>query len=143
MTPAISVRLAGMADAQLVWGFASEFPSDMVHDRDAFMTMYPRMISREDRYLAVAEVGEKAVGYVVASIAETFFANAPVVWISEMLVDPAERLHGVGTALITAVEEWAHDRGAAWVSVVVDESIGFYESRGFRREGIHLIKVTP
>lgn len=71
------------------------------------------------------------MGYVVAHRQPTLFANAPVIWIQEVMVSEDLRGVGVGSTLIRHVEWWARDQGAAYVSLATRRASQFYRALGF------------
>ena len=73
-------------------------------------------------------------GYVLANRHKTFFANAPVIWVEEPMVNEAVRKKGVGRALMAAVESWASHCGAAYVALATRRGHAFYLSLGYRHQ---------
>jgi GNAT superfamily N-acetyltransferase len=111
-------------------------------------------ISSDDRLFLVAELESRVVGSVLATVARP----APDagrqllrelglvrVIVDALVVESAYWRRGTGTALLTAVEEWARDRGAVvalldtWIDSPV--SVPFYEHRmGYDRRALRMRK---
>src|SRR5206468_570527 len=79
----------------------------------------------------VAERESTLVGYALFYPTYSSFHTAPMLWLEDLFVEPAERGAGVGRALLAELARLALDRGCARVAWVVldwnQPSIGFYE----------------
>ncbi len=85
---------------------------------------------RPDVQVLVIEDRGKVAGFVSLYIP----LGSPRAEIWRFFVDRASRGHGYGKALLTAAEEYLRDRGVNSVyteSVVLPETLGFYEGQGF------------
>jgi ribosomal protein S18 acetylase RimI-like enzyme len=100
-----------------------------------------------DRALFVAEDrGRTVVGF--ASVArQTAFTGEAQAYIGELAVGEAWEGRGIGHALLEAVERWAEQQGLSLV--VLDTGAAnaracrFYERNGFVVESVQLTKVLP
>ena len=85
-----------------------------------------------DAPVLVAEAGGAVLGYLLAQLQPTFFADAPVAWVQEVVVAADRRgTGGVGRALVRAVEAWAAECGAAYVSLASRRAGDFYRAIGY------------
>jgi GNAT superfamily N-acetyltransferase len=75
----------------------------------------------------VVETAERGiVGYLLGTSHLTFFANGPVVWVEELMVDENNRRSGVGRRLMERAEEWARSMGAAYLALASRRAGRFY-----------------
>lgn len=61
----------------------------------------------------------------------TFFANARVAWVEEVMVTEAARRRAVGTALMAQAEGWAREQDAAYISLATRRAANFYDALGY------------
>ena len=119
------------------WTPASGFPSVIERVNDPFFTFFTDD-SPPGSHL-VAEAGGRVLGYIRVRPATRLRENAHVLAIVGLAVDPGARGQGVATALLTAAEQFARERGARKLSLRVLSSNGpalrLYERCGFVREG--------
>ena len=125
------VRLATLADADAVWPLTRDFATSFTPDRAVFDASFASLVERDDAFLAVGTTTSGAVGYVLAIAHPTLFANAPVVWVEEVMVREVERRSGVGRELMDAVETWARMLGAAYISLATRRASDFYLALGY------------
>ena len=109
--PPLDIRPAIASDADALWPLVREFAVSFTPERSAFERTLPELLARTDTLLLVAEVDGAVIGYLLASVHPTFFANAPVAWVEEVMVDAESRRAGAGSALMAAAESWAADSG--------------------------------
>ena len=132
MTAAPHIRPATVADADGIWPLVSAFATSFTPDREAFAVILPALVARDDVLALVAESGDTLVGYLLAALHPTFFANGPVAGIEEVMVAPTHRRLGVGAALMSRAEEWADARGAGYVSLASRRAGDFYLALGYQ-----------
>lgn len=125
------IRRATAADADAIWPLTREFATSFTPDRETFDTAFAALVERNDAFLAIGTTASGAVGYVLAVAHPTLFANAPVVWVEELMVSEVDRRSGIGRALMDAVETWARARGAAYVSLATRRASDFYLALGY------------
>lgn len=133
------VRPATSEDASLLARMLHDFNTEYAEP-----TPGPEILTR--RVLAFIENGQMTYllggagpdGFAQVSFRPTIWADAPVGYLEEFYVMPRRRGQGIGRALMTAVLDLAHARGAAGVEVVTGETDtaarGLYESFGFLNE---------
>ncbi|WP_435738193.1 GNAT family N-acetyltransferase [Cellulosimicrobium sp. PMB13] len=129
--PAVRVRPARADDAEAVWPLVQELATSYVPERAAFDASLPALLAAPDSFVVVATAAEDVVGYLAANRHGTLYANAPVVWVGEVVVDAAARRRGVGRLLLRAAEEWASASGAAYVSLATRRAAEFYTALGY------------
>ncbi len=113
----MEIRRAEAADADGVFAMLERFAMSYEPDRNVFSPSFAAMIEAQDVALLVADDGGTLAGYVLAVEFRTLFANGAVVQIEELFVEEAMRGAGTGQALVSAVIEWARQRGAVEVTV--------------------------
>jgi GNAT superfamily N-acetyltransferase len=127
----IAIRQAEPADADAVWPLTQAFATSAEPERVAFDAAFSRIQSDVNVRLLVAESSGEIVGYALASTHDTLFANAPVVWVEEVMVAESYRRRLVGSALMAAVEEWAAAESAFYVSLATRRAAAFYAAIGY------------
>jgi GNAT superfamily N-acetyltransferase len=129
-----ALRLRALADAPMAFGstLAREegFAEHVWHERATGGA------SGGDRVTFIAERDGRWIG-VATGLENDPDGSGPV--LVGMFVDPAERGHRVGAALVEAVTAWARTRGAArlslWVTSTNTPGIALYDRCGFRATG--------
>jgi GNAT superfamily N-acetyltransferase len=95
-----------------------------------------RLLARVEDAVLVAEAESGVVGWVHGAEQELLESGRRCE-ILGLVVDPAYRSHGVGRRLVTAVEQWAANRGLEQVTVRSNvaraESHPFYQRLGYIR----------
>jgi GNAT superfamily N-acetyltransferase len=93
----------------------------------------------------VAEVDGKVAGFVGCSALAIYESDIPTCWIMALAVASPFRRHGVGRALLQAVERWCAHRGIPDIRLhsgeARAEAHGFYEACGFSRAGARFKKA--
>jgi GNAT superfamily N-acetyltransferase len=93
-------------------------------------------------YMAVAESeGTVVVGYVLAFCHQTLYANGPVAWVEEIMVNAEHRKQGVGRELMNAAEQWTAGRGCKLVALATRRASNFYESLGYEASATYYRKL--
>ena len=94
-------------------------------------------------FLVVADAGGQAVGLVAAHLTPMLHRAQPVGRITTLVVAADQRGRGVGGLLLAAAEGWCRERGASRIELTSadrrEESHGFYERRGWQREGLRFV----
>jgi GNAT superfamily N-acetyltransferase len=135
------IRRATTLDADAIWPLTRQFATSFTPDRDAFDAAFASLVERDDAFLAVGTTASGAAGYVLAIAHPTLFANAPVVWVEEVMVREVERRSGMGRQLMDAVEAWARELGAAYVSLATRRAADFYLALGYEESATFFRKV--
>jgi GNAT superfamily N-acetyltransferase len=135
------IRRATTSDADAIWPLTRQFATSFTPDRDAFDAAFASLVEREDAFLAVGTTASGAAGSVLAIAHPTLFANAPVVWVEEVMVREVERRSGIGRQLMDAVEAWARELGAAYVSLATRRAADFYLALGYEESATFFRKL--
>jgi N-acetylglutamate synthase-like GNAT family acetyltransferase len=88
---------------------------------------------RQEARTFVADDGDDVIGLLVATFVD--YGHEPYGVVEELVVDPANRGSGTGTALLVECRAWLDALGAevVFVSAVSDEAAEFYLTAGFTR----------
>ncbi|WP_328998955.1 GNAT family N-acetyltransferase [Kribbella sp. NBC_00709] len=102
-----------------------------LHDDDADSTTLPEV--RQQARTFVAGDDDEIHGLVVATFVD--YGHEPYGVVEELVVDPASRGSGTGTALLAQCRSWLGELGAevVFVSAISDEAAEFYLQAGFTR----------
>jgi GNAT superfamily N-acetyltransferase len=138
----VEIREAVPDDRLQVWPLVEAFATSYVPDRHAFSRSFDALVARDDTAVLVAvdAAAGRIVGYVLASCHGTLFANGPVAWVEEVMVDEASRRAGVGRQLISAAEAWGSDVGVAYVALATRRADDFYLHLGYEKSATYYKK---
>ncbi|MFE4467040.1 GNAT family N-acetyltransferase [Oerskovia sp. NPDC056781] len=137
------VRRATADDLDAVWPLARDFATSFTPRRESFEATFRALLTAPDALLLVVEGASGVVGYLLAHRHPTFLANAPVVWVEELMVDASVRGQGLGRLLMTAAEAWAVESGAAYVSLASRRAGSFYRALGYEDSATFYKKPAP
>ena len=85
MVTSRAVRPATAADREAVFGLATRFATSFSVERESFDESFEQILALPTALLIVADDGGELHGYALAFVHPTFFANAPVVWLEEVI----------------------------------------------------------
>ena len=92
----------------------------------------------------VAELEGRVVGVASGRLFAAINQNAPVAWLTALVVAERVRGRGVGTKLVGVAEEWARTAGASRVALTSalhrTEAHEFYHRLGYSHTGVRLAK---
>jgi N-acetylglutamate synthase-like GNAT family acetyltransferase len=132
-TAAPVVRRANEHDAHAVLALLSQLGPQFAPDPDVFHAAYSDVMAQgDDNLLFVADLGDAVVGYALATIARLFFTNGDSAQIHELVVDDGARGRGVGSLLVSAIENECRARGVKQLTVATLRSAAFYERLDYR-----------
>jgi GNAT superfamily N-acetyltransferase len=118
-----------------VWPLARDLATSYVPERPAFDRSFAELLADPSALLLVAEgpgaAGPGVAGYLLATSHPAFHANGPVVWIEEVMVAAPTRRAGAGRQLMAAAEDWARQRGAAYVALATRRAAPSYRSLAY------------
>ncbi|MBP2705763.1 GNAT family N-acetyltransferase [Microbispora sp. RL4-1S] len=135
------IRGAEQSDGEEIFALAREFAVTFRPERAPFDAALPRLLEDEDAYLAVATVGGTIRGYLLGYAHLTLFANGPVAWVEEAMIERAYRRHGIGRRLLEDFETWARSRGAGYVALATRRAAEFYGALGYEVSATYYRKL--
>lgn len=132
-SPSPTVHRARVEDAPAVRALLSQVGVQFAEDSETFNAAYAAVLEHhEDHLLFVAERDGAVVGYALATVARLFYTNGDTAQIHELVVDESSRSHGVGSQLVSAVEDECRERGVRELTVATLRSATFYERLDYR-----------
>jgi GNAT superfamily N-acetyltransferase len=137
----LHVRKATKADADELFSLAREFGMTFRPERAAFDVALPQLLRNDDAMLLAAVAGGRVHGYLLGFVHLTLFANGPVAWVEEAMVQSSYRRQGVGRALLEAFEHWARSRQAGYVAMATRRAPEFYHALGYEASATFYRKV--
>jgi GNAT superfamily N-acetyltransferase len=130
------IREAAMADSEAISALMSELGCPSTPE--AIWNRIERMKSPGQQTI-VADLDGRVVGFAGMTELPIYGSDAPICWLMVLAVSTPYRRHGVGRALLTAIEKWAAQRGLVEIRVNSregsEDAFAFYESCGFGRTG--------
>lgn len=139
-TSAVRIRRARAADVPAMMGLLGQLGYTPQED---WVRTWVSAASPDDRCL-VAETGSRVVGLAHLHRVPFLTASAYRTRLTALVVDEAERSHGVGALLLEAVERTAREMGATVVELSTSNrrqrAHGFYERHGYTRPSRHYRK---
>lgn len=99
----------------------------------------------EDGIALVAEDSEgNVVGVMTARILWVIHHDAPLAWLTALVVLDSARGKGIGSLLLGRAEQWAAQKGAQKISLSSamhrTETHNYYDNRGYERSGLRFTK---
>lgn len=136
------LRHAVPADRDAVFALLAQLGERYTPDRPVFDEAYSQTIlDTEDHILLVAERNGTVLGYALATIARLFYTNGDSAQLQELVVDEDARGGGIGSQLVTAIEEQCQARGVRQLTVAVLGGAGIYERLDYRSTADFLKKI--
>ena len=132
-----AIREARIADVESVLPLVEEFVTSFAVDRDAFRTSFQKLIVDDSALVLVAETGGSLVGYCLGFVHGTFYANGPVAWLEEIMVQAEHRRSGLGGRLMEAFEAWAKQKDAILSALSTRRATRFYEAIGYEESATY------
>lgn len=135
------IRRAEKADAEEIFALAREFGLTFRPERDAFDLALPQLLRNDDALLLAAVVNGRVHGYLLGFVHMTLFANGPVAWVEEAMIQTGSRRQGMGRALLESFEGWARTRQAGYVAMATRRAPEFYHALGYEESATFYRKV--
>jgi GNAT superfamily N-acetyltransferase len=138
----IRIRAATAADAPALSALVAQLgypaPAEVIPDRLA------NMARSDDNTVLVADDDGKVVGVMTARVMWVIHHDAPLAWLTALVVLDSARGKGIGSTLLARAEEWAKHKGAHKISLSSAMHRGathtYYDNRGYERSGIRFTK---
>jgi N-acetylglutamate synthase-like GNAT family acetyltransferase len=129
----VSIRRANSADGPIVFGLLAQLGEQYTPNRTVFDTAFADAVAdANDHILFVADDDGEVVGYALATIARLFYTNGDAAQLQELVVDENSRARGIGSQLVSAIEEECLKRGVRQLTVATLKSASFYERLDYR-----------
>jgi GNAT superfamily N-acetyltransferase len=139
--PPLRVRPAEPGDRDQVWPLARDLATSYAPERPAFDRSFGLLLADPAALILVAEApGTRLTGYLLATSHPAFHANGEVAWVEELMVAAEARAAGVGRQLVVAAEDWARQRGAAYVALATRRAAPFYQALGYEDSAVYFKK---
>lgn len=148
-----TIRDARPADRAAVLGLAArlgDFPlppgrtAEEIARADHHLILEALASPEPRRWLGVAEVDGRVVGFVLVWEREDYFTHEALAHVEDLALDPAAEGRGVARGLMEAAEAWARKRGYRRITLNVwtqnARAVGLYQHLGFRPETVHYLK---
>lgn len=135
------IRRAEKGDADEIFALAREFGMTFRPERDAFDQALPQLLRSDDALLLAAVVSGRVHGYLLGFVHLTLFANGPVAWVEEAMVQTGSRRQGIGRGLLEEFERWARTREAGYVAMATRRAPEFYSALGYEESATFFRKV--
>jgi N-acetylglutamate synthase-like GNAT family acetyltransferase len=136
------IRRATAADADTVFALLEQLGSSYLPDRSSFDDAFGEIVlEADDHIFVVAERGGSVVGYALTTVARLLYTNGDSAQLQELVVDVNSRNAGVGSQLVTAVENECRARGVRQLTVASSRGAAFYERLDYRSTADFLKKV--
>jgi GNAT superfamily N-acetyltransferase len=137
----VSIRRAGLDDAQWVFPLARDMATSFVVDQGAFMSSFADVVGRDDAVVLVAHAADEIVGYLLGFDHVAFYANGRVAYVEEVAVAGHRHREKIGDRLMRSFEEWASVRGSRLVTVAMRRAGVFYGALGYDETAMLFRKV--
>jgi len=135
------IRLAKVGDRESVLALARQFAVSFKVEDGAFELSWNELIVRPDACLFVAEESNRIAAYLLGFRHPTFYANGPVGWVEEVMVEETRRWQGLGSELMRQFEIWAEDGGCRLVALATRRASGFYQALGYEESATYFRKL--
>ena len=127
------VRLAASADVDAVFNLVEQLGIGERPNRASFTEAFAHAVepSRE-HVLLVADLDGVVSGYAYTTIERLLYTNGDSAQIQELAVNTPARDRGLGSLLVSAIEEECRLRGVRQLTVASSHAARFYERLDYR-----------
>lgn len=137
-----TIRAATEADAPALSTLVAQLgypaPAEVIPERLA------NLARSDDNIALVAEDDGNVVAVMTARLMWVIHHDAPLAWLTALVVVDSHRGKGIGSMLLERAEEWAKHKGAHKISLSSamhrGETHSYYDNRGYERSGIRFTK---
>jgi GNAT superfamily N-acetyltransferase len=143
----LHIRSARLRDAALLAALSTQLGYPASQD-EIERRLHPILRNRNHAILVAELNGKGVVGWAHVLMEEALLSE-PRAEVLGLIVDATERGKGIGTALMSEIEQWARAQGLSAVSlrsnVIRDQAHRFYEGLGYERVKTQhaFVKVLP
>jgi GNAT superfamily N-acetyltransferase len=139
----LKVRVPSAKDAPALAALVTQLgypaPAEVMPDR------LEKLVNSADSVALVAEDADGAVvGLMTARLFPVIHLDAPMAWLTALVVLDSARGRGVGSLLLDRAEKWAMQKGAQKISLTSamhrTETHAYYDNRGYERSGLRFSK---
>lgn len=142
MNSSPTIRAATPSDEAAVFSLATQLSPAFAVERPVFSASFAAMFNEQSFYLYVAENSGSPVAYLLGWSRPTFYANGPVAWVQEIVVQPSHRRSGIGQQLMAHFEAWSVSRGCRVISLASRGAGDFYKAIGYTASEATYYKKT-
>lgn len=136
------IRAALAADAPALSGLVAQLgypaPAEVIPDR------LTNMARSDDNIVLVAEDEGTVVGVMTARVMWVIHHDAPLAYLTALIVLDSARGKGIGSMLLQRAESWAKHKGAHKISLSSamhrGDTHAYYDNRGYERSGLRFTK---
>jgi GNAT superfamily N-acetyltransferase len=128
-----NVRLAAPSDADAVFSLVEQLGIGEKPIRKSFVDAFAHAVEpSRDHLLLVAELDGILSGYAYTTIARLLYTNGDSAQLQELAVNTPARDRGLGSLLVSAIEEECGLRGVRQLTVASSHAARFYERLDYR-----------
>jgi GNAT superfamily N-acetyltransferase len=140
----VIIRPATLQDRDLLFDLVVQFATSFTPQRAAFESSLERLLANDEAHLLVATHDNTLIGYCLGFVHDTFYANGPVAWVEEIMVQEAFRRHHIGQHMMETFEQWAASQGGATlIALATRRASSFYKSIGYDESASYFRKLLP
>lgn len=129
------IRPLTMGDLSQLKGLYDDLCNDEVTEVETMQNIYNKMLSDGKYTVLVAEMDNRILGTLVGIVCyELTRTGAPFMVVEDVIVDKANRNHGIGRLLMFEIEKVAKREGCFSIILVASQRRrvdGFYEKCGY------------
>jgi len=125
------IREATPDDMARLLPLVQDFVASFELEPEAYRSTFQRLLQNESALLLVAESEGRLVAYILGFVHDTFYANGPVGWVEEIMVQSEYRRTGLGGHLMESFELWCKSKGAVLSALATRRASNFYEAIGY------------
>jgi N-acetylglutamate synthase-like GNAT family acetyltransferase len=128
------IRSAELNDRDRLFELLQQFAISRVPSKEVFEQNYPQALADPDVFLRVAELDGQIIGYSLAILQWTFYANGRVMLLQELMVDEKFRGQGYGSKLLENAIADAKSADATEISLFTSRAPDYYPRFGFEQK---------
>ncbi|MCU1585726.1 MAG: N-acetyltransferase [Microbacteriaceae bacterium] len=127
------VRRARPSDFDAVFALVEQLGIGEKPNRDSFSEAFADAVEEgRDHILLVAELDGVVSGYAFTTIARLLYTNGDSAQLQELAVNTPARDRGLGSRLVSAIEDECRSRGVRQLTVASSHAARFYERLDYR-----------